>query len=111
MVSCLRVFLFIAVSPLPTAPSFFLAVLLLSMVIEHTPCPYCSLLVLLLLKSSCALMGSGDDYSGFGESTCWIDSRFLFASKLAGMVWRDNMTDAVSRGLVPDVVLHHPPVL
>ncbi|ORY53700.1 hypothetical protein BCR33DRAFT_711054 [Rhizoclosmatium globosum] len=108
MVDCLKVFLVLLLAPLPTAPTIFLLALLMSMVLEHQPCPYCSLLIMLVLRTTHTFYGSGDDHKGFGATTSWLDTRFILQPKLQNMIWRDNQTDAVSRGLIPDIVIHAP---
>ncbi|KAJ3346713.1 hypothetical protein HDU83_002763 [Entophlyctis luteolus] len=113
MVNCLKVFLVVLLAPIPLAPPIFLLSFLALMVVDHEPCPYCSLLIILLLQSTCSFYGSGDDHRGFGSTTCWIEPRtlFEFRSALHGVIWRDNKTDSVTLGLIPDAVIRPLPAV
>ncbi|KAJ3129449.1 hypothetical protein HK100_008596 [Physocladia obscura] len=109
MVNCLKVFLLVLLSPIPTAPTLFLLSFFMLMVLEHQPCPYCSLLIMMLFQSTCSFYGSGDDHTGCGPTTCWMNPRSLldFRSQLNGVIYRDNVTDFVSLGLIPDAIIRN----
>ncbi|KAI8610481.1 hypothetical protein BC830DRAFT_1172667 [Chytriomyces sp. MP71] len=111
MVNCLKPYIVVFLSPLPTAPTAFLILFLLSLTLTHTPCPYCSLLVIMFLNVTCAFSGCGTDYSVLSATRCWVDSRsreWWFNSRLSGTVWRPpglNASDHFAAMGIPDIVI------
>ncbi|KXS13077.1 hypothetical protein M427DRAFT_34304 [Gonapodya prolifera JEL478] len=55
---CLQHFLPLFLLPFPHQNSFFLLSYVLSLIVHHRPCPYCSLVLVALFASTCALWSS-----------------------------------------------------
>ncbi|KAI9347784.1 hypothetical protein DFJ73DRAFT_452089 [Zopfochytrium polystomum] len=102
MVDCVKIFLVLFLLPFPQAPSLFLLMLLISMVLDHQPCLYCSVLIMAFLRSSCSFYGSSDDHMGTQSARCWLDFYsvdFLFETRPTNQIYRDP-NDIVAKGLV-----------
>ncbi|KAJ8326361.1 hypothetical protein O5D80_005117 [Batrachochytrium dendrobatidis] len=82
---CLHSFLFLFAIPFPQISTLLLLMYLLMMLVEHKPCLYCSLLILLLMTSSCSMYGT--DEIG---SRCWLDldPDWLHTARLSNMVYK-----------------------
>ncbi|KAH6580898.1 hypothetical protein BASA61_009353 [Batrachochytrium salamandrivorans] len=90
---CLHSFLFLFMIPFPQVSTLLLLLYLLMLAVEHKPCIYCSLLILVLMTSSCSFYGNKDT-----GDRCWLDldSEWMHMSRLSNMVYGVMSSPSVS---------------